>query len=620
MKSGSVFVLVTSAAWAISAQAGRPTGQDGREVADQGLVDRDSQPLFFGPPGDHDPSPATNDNHNDATTATPARPTSKATTRTTQAVTTYAQDKDDNKSSTSPPDSTTEHDSDTSTQTSPTDTSTSATSSPTQPSHTKSSPLMPLAYLSPLFLLVLVSLGGWTYSRWYAYKIRREEQRYTIPPVQSSSWAPGPGRPSSTSIFGLSKSRRDAGQPHGKWSFSRSGQWRSGGWGNGWKSLHDLDTVDEERYDINGEKLDPEDPWYAGEVDTVQWQDVELGTGRVDEGTSSVVPEDKHGHEGKKVVFEQDTQRTVNPSRWRNFDMWWSRKNSSNPARPGKIVSQPYVSLPVTEDPFTAPALSPELGVPTAPNWIVPRSTVTSPQLLSPPMQPHLFFHPNSGDRADGIECSCSSDSHTSLCLGSSSSDESSILGDVAEMVSVPEHERWPTIPISATALAQAAAYDGILPSDLREYSSVPEESRTPKAQRGTAPGRTTTIKRSTGRMNLSNGPDGSPTPKRPIRSAMKGSRLLASMAQGPNGLATPRPGLTRTPTKSRVQQRQDQAQRTVNDILQASWSDRLLAASPPPTSIDGMMVAISRPGSPLGAMSSGLDGMVLGSRNPFGG
>ncbi|ORX33500.1 hypothetical protein BD324DRAFT_654088 [Kockovaella imperatae] len=667
---------------------------------------RDSRPLYFGPPQNPSPGPAspappsstpepeekaspspspTTTNRTTKTSIPPPKssstgPSTTDKSSTASTATTATQSQASETLTTTSSQSTTESTSSTTSTASSTSTSESASQSTSLYQKLK-----PLIYLSPVFALILISFCGWLYSRWYAHRSTREEQKYSIPaahkppPPPSPSLGPGvrgsdpKSRPSSTSIFSASRTNwrsfsrgpggGDRGGRGGGRTDSAADQWRSGGWGtkDGWKSLHDVDDLMEgdmeEAYNVNGEKLDPADPWYAGELESVvQWQDIELAKGFSEHQDlrGSFVPEDRHGHVGaKQVVFASSEDSTANdndhdevvdeqerlagrPStsgymaRWRStLDVWKSARGKpiQSTHRLGstvKLISGPTYTSLSHHDPFAVvgdSAPTPELfsEAPMPPGWIVPRSTVTSPQLLSPPMQPHLFFHPPSDQpssaaqiqqsaQTDVFECSCTSDSHTSLCLeSSSSSDSSSLLGNAAAIAPITDqqaHDRWPTIPSCADALAQATAYD--VPLVMGQYPSVPSTPNK-KATLGT-PGRMSTMKRSTGRLDLSG--QESPTPRRATKSAMKAAlgSLTEVSAEESKGTPTKHVGLTRTPTKSRVQRRQDQAQQTVNNILQASWSDRMLAASPPPQSIDGMMHAFSGSASPTDARVSSIN------------
>ena len=423
------------------------------------------------------------------------------------------------------------------------------------------------------------------------------------------------------------------------------GPWRSGGMGwsqSGWKSLGDVDEEAEARGRVMDEKLDQEeetemdDPWYAGdyeEIKVVEWHDVELSGGgggikRVGDQSSksmpTVISEDRHGHTGPKQVLESSDSSGTGLAgggsylaRWRSsLDIWRSARRGD--IDDGELANDPDGGLPrrktvrLVEPTYRAiPSRSESrasVNVPAAPGWIVPGSAANlHAQLISPPTQPHLFFHPplltqtaQTSTEPGGLRTSDTNGTLGISSYASSSSEETSVLGDVALNSGMREleqqHDRWPTIPSSATALAQAEGY--VSPFSGPQYTNVPLESppRTPK-RRSTMKGedrtplakRTSTMKRSSGRMNLYDEPD-SPTPKRRQTAPSLGKNGAASAKATPPGKGN---GLLRTPTKSRVQRREDRAQQEVNNILQASWSDRFLAS--PPQSIDGL-VAMTQP------------------------
>ena len=621
------------------------------------IEQRDSRPLVISPP-EHAPAPAApapalaseeSDSHGHSQSPAPSpspTPTPSPITISNKQLQTHTS----TSTSTDEPTTSTASSADT-TQPSSSDTSSASSISTTSPSSSSSEApsasasssalnnhpkqLKSIEYLVPLFVLVLVAIGGWLYSKWYSYRKRHQENIYTIPPVQSLPPALQPPLAPQSGSKGRG------------WSFGgpRSGAWRSGGMGwsqSDWKSLDDVDEEapgNERRMDWKSGK---DDPWYAGdyeEIKVVECRDVELGGCGVrranDRGQNpidSVVSEDRHGHTGQKQVVGASGSPELagvgsHLARWRSsLDVWKSTRpredhededdmmtNDGLPRRKTvRLVEPPYRAIPSRA--------STSVEARTAPGWIMPGSGVAlHAQLISPPTQPHLFFHPplptpipQNDIAAEGkMRASETKGTLGSSSSASSTSNETFIPGDVALNVIMREfqlqnqHDRWPTIPSTATGLAKAAGYTYPFTGPQDHYTEVPLQApRTPK-RKTTANGenrtplakRTSTMKRSSGRMNLYNEPD-SPTLRQTAPSP--GAASLAVAVASANGSTPTQNGLLRTPTKSRVQRREDRAQQAVNNILQASWSDRLLVS--PPQSIDGLM-AMTQPSTSFAAL-----------------
>lgn len=267
---------------------------------------------------------------------------------------------------------------------------------------------------------------------------------------------------------------------------------------------------------------------------------------------------------------------------------------------------------------------------PVEPAWIRSRAVSPTSQMLSPPMHPHLFFHPSTNNR----EMSMAESSRASESGSDYGSDEES-------------HMRFPTIPITAETLA--SSYTALSPRTPRT-PKTPTEDEIVETDKDQAQGRmkeqgvkTQSLRRPPKRTSLSgkglkrnsttpasrakNPPSTQTTPsaKRTAEArtptTLRRSTAVKDLAS-PSNDTTPRPSslirlksvkpgstssdpTVSSPRKSRVQRKQERAQGKVEDILKASWSDRALSSPVASPGID-RLVATSSPGVEEAAVLSG--------------
>ena len=260
--------------------------------------------------------------------------------------------------------------------------------------------------------------------------------------------------------------------------------------------------------------------------------------------------------------------------------------------------------------------------LPDPPEWIQPRAVLPTSRILSPPSHPNLFFH-----RAATSNVSMANDSTSGA--NDSASDYSSEDGS---------HKRFPTIPSSADALA--TSYTALPPRTVRTAkipralgeddnetegeakktkssivmpTSTPESAKgskrdpttsasrtkyspssTPRAKKSLVPKTPTTLRRSVAVKDLASPQSADVTPRPIVQYRPKGSGSTSSDQDK-----------TSSPRKSRVQLKQERAQDKVEDILKASWSDRALTSPITSPSIDGLMT-MSSPGVEEAAVLSG--------------
>lgn len=183
-------------------------------------------------------------------------------------------------------------------------------------------------------------------------------------------------------------------------------------------------------------------------------------------------------------------------------------------------------------------SIHPTAALPDAPNWIQPRATSPDRQILSPPLQPHLFFHPPPPM------------SMTTLRLPSVTNTESD-----------------GTYTDTETHLGSSVIDDRIrktvaTPSTPRKHRRDDPEVTPTKASLDV--GDTTPVQR--WRAGLTALPG---TPSK--TSGSRGSGYMVNGATGTISSASPR--------KSRKERKEQKARERVESILQASWSDRALSS-----------------------------------------
>ncbi|KAK6904065.1 hypothetical protein I203_107579 [Kwoniella mangroviensis CBS 8507] len=237
--------------------------------------------------------------------------------------------------------------------------------------------------------------------------------------------------------------------------------------------------------------------------------------------------------------------------------------------------------------------------MPEAPEWIRPRSvSPTNLSILSPPMQPHLFFHPSPipNKRIEPSIISEYSENGTISTLPSTQ--------NTPQPSPNPDPDtnvKMPRIPSTASGLAGIDSFSVVnsnkMPpsagADKREKGYIPSGlnpvSNSPKKNKGiSSPNKLNlTLKRSTALKNLSN------------PSSKKSSSTLS-----PDTIINRQ----KISKKSRVEKKELKARNEVEDILKASWSDRALISPPlgSPTN-QGFADHLRSQGVP-GMMSPGLE------------
>ncbi|WVQ97740.1 hypothetical protein IAU59_004854 [Kwoniella sp. CBS 9459] len=320
------------------------------------------------------------------------------------------------------------------------------------------------------------------------------------------------------------------------------------------------------------------------------------------------------------------------------------RQNLERNRSPNKRSANPRSNTIETEAALPVPQA---IAVPPSPPaWIRPRAvSPTSMSILSPPMQPHLFFHPAplpsaSGDgpgatRGTGHHTQMITDDH-SVSDYASEYDETPIPSvnpspnpaddhkadpmtapDPNKNQSANKSTRFPRIPSTASGLAGADSFsvisnNKVTPASVSGASPVKGKSGlSPLVERGKS-------NRSTSKLNPANdgesGPGSSPLALRrsaaskSLSTAPPGTSPLSQTTQGgrkspllspkdiPESEIARNKSLARAQSKSksksksdskpegkktRTQRKEERARDKVEDILKASWSDRALASPP---------------------------------------
>jgi hypothetical protein len=450
-----------------------------------------------------------------------------------------------------------------------------------------------LKYLVPVFLFILITLGGWLFSRWYA---RRKVDEYEEEEYERGKWKQlKDAEPDEKDPWYSGDSDRDANEVHwqdvelvpAQSSGAISAAGRGWGWRstmNAWKSARGkAEALSDEETDEMGQrrtiKLVPALPSAA------TYQTLPCLSGHA----IDTIPEERGSIKAlrDKIASLTYRERDQNPAGKLN------RNRSPNKRRGGgaKVVAPPE-----------------------APAWIQPRATSPT-QALSPPMQPHLFFHPTpSGVSLHGL-LAHTAGSESGSDYGSDDESHVTVLrsGDPR-----PPHTRFPTIPSTATALANSytalppapsprkggsgGSHESIVDGDEDESIDVDKTPtrRSPlkRAKTAITPSSrldpTPMIRRSTALADLVNTPLGA----RMARSATTRDKATSS------GLS-PSPARTK---RSKAQKKAEKAHDKVEDILKASWSDRALASPTSCMSLDGAVAGTIVAGSRGGAASPGVE------------
>lgn len=512
------------------------------------VVQRGATPFLIGPP-DNMVTSTTNNSNDDSETSTTIVSSTKSpkTTSTTSGSASSAQS-----SST------------TSTET----TSTSESAKPSDPPFAEDNTKQPssIKYLVPVFLLIFITLAGWGYSKWYS---RKKQDEYE-------------------------QSKRD----------HERGEWNK------------IDGDDD---------LDEKDPWYAGDSDgdaqEVEWQNINLAPAK----SSGAISAAGRGWGWRSTMTAWKSARGRVEQDGEEVDELGQKTIRLIPNMPDSVTYQTLPDLegrPIdrVEERGSIQALRDKLASltyrdqgpsrkldrnraankrknkvepPSAPAWIQPRAT--SPiQALSPPLQPHLFFHP-SGQSIHG------------MLAGATGSESGSDYGSDDEAA----HARFPTISSTASALENnytampersksrrsttKGSTEGVVDDDGGSTEKTPRAKSTSK-RNATTPARalekTPTMRRSTATQDLTSTVGRSKTTKE--------KSTTSTLARS----TSPR-------KKTKSEKKADKAHDKVEDILKASWSDRALASPTSCMSIDG---AVAIANGQEGSTSPGVEeAAVLG-------
>ncbi|WWD08009.1 hypothetical protein V865_006119 [Kwoniella europaea PYCC6329] len=213
-------------------------------------------------------------------------------------------------------------------------------------------------------------------------------------------------------------------------------------------------------------------------------------------------------------------------------------------------------------------------GMPEAPEWIRPRSvSPTNLSILSPPMQPHLFFHPSPLPMKQ-IEPSIISEYSENGTISTLPSTQNT--PQPSPKPNTDTDVKMPRIPSTASGLAGIDSFSVVTSNKMPSSAGINKKekgyvssglnpiSNSPRKEKGgLSPNNLNlTLKRSTAIQNLSN-----PSP----------SRNNPSSTLSPNVIIDGQ----KVSKKSRVEKKELKARNQVEDILKASWSDRALISPP---------------------------------------
>ncbi|WWD21966.1 hypothetical protein CI109_106454 [Kwoniella shandongensis] len=465
-----------------------------------------------------------------------------------------------------------------------------------------------IRYLVPVFLIILITLGGWIFQKYRKRKALREEQE----------------------------------------SRSQRAQRNEGGW----KELKHDDDYD--------------DPWDVGDDDPLHsWREKDLhpslsrdvpvisvagkGWGWRDsfrDWKSARGKENGNGAE-RLIGFEEMGERTTMKLVTRNLETYQTLPNPSGPFADDDEVDQDGErgSIRALRDKiaslsYASPSSSPHKGklernrspnkrmsqreaddVPLdPPAWIRPRAVSPTSQILSPPLHPHLFFHPTTSVQSihglmghtqgqgghqhimteiteDQSGSEYGSDDGTATIISKDSRLAPVVVNTQATAQSLAS--KFPRIPSTASGLAGADSYSVVanakiapVPRSKLNGNSIGKgagQKETPSLQRNS-----TTTPTSTSKLNPSAAARGSPSEaKTSAPLALRRSTAIQNLSKtrpsprSPGLLsptsanANPSGASSGSPRKTRVQRKEQKARDKVEDILKASWSDRALTSPP---------------------------------------
>ncbi|WRT65100.1 uncharacterized protein IL334_002042 [Kwoniella shivajii] len=255
----------------------------------------------------------------------------------------------------------------------------------------------------------------------------------------------------------------------------------------------------------------------------------------------------------------------------------------------GERSNQHADDIKLLRDKLSSLTYNPSKDIPETPEYLRPRS-VSPTNVLSPPMQPHLFFHPSPLPPGNSHEMAVSeySDNDTATIMTNSVNNTPN-----PDLISSPKVtptpspskgklgvSKMPRIPSTASGLAGADFFSVVSPNRLS--TSCP-----PSKSKEIGPSKTPMRYTPSGLNPTSSNAS-------PSKSALTLKRSIAVKNLASPSRLSPNPNTSLSPKiskKSRVQKKEAKARNEVEDILKASWSDRALT-SPPigSVTVPGMM------------------------------
>lgn len=204
---------------------------------------------------------------------------------------------------------------------------------------------------------------------------------------------------------------------------------------------------------------------------------------------------------------------------------------------------------------------------PEAPDWIRPRAASPAPQVLSPPMQPHLFFHPPAVDSMPALQLPLTPNTDSECTYTDTDSRPASSMYRQSHIPLRPG--TGAKIPTTSTPRKRLANEDpDRTPTRASYIAKAASQYPTPTRASSTA-------RRQQGISRASEWAATSPKPKSTLASSAR--TTVRSNGQPSSSTVTPR--------QSRKERREAKTRERVESILQASWSDRALSSHSSPSS-----------------------------------